>query len=199
MEEVVLNGHRADTLDVVHLGNKPIESNFYPQKNGISQEYVAFMGDRENILDCIRKSNEEENSLFEDIVDTLIECDLNVTIDPIALILNKTIFFFKIRNEREKQKEVYRRVVNSILEKIFDPMLEFKMTKKDILDVFEAKGIDRNKVTNAQISKIYVKVLDKLTVGELRDITLKKNLHQYIHMKINEITISREVWELNGR
>ena len=103
-----------------------------------------------------------------------------------------------IRKERKK-RELYRRVASSILEQIFDPLLEFKLTKKDILDTFEANDMEREKVSNQQINQIYVKVLHKLKVGKLRDLTLEQLLHQYVRLKLEEINFSRQDWELNGR
>jgi len=82
---------------------------------------------------------------------------------------------------------------------IFDPGLEFKMTKKDILDVFDANNLDRDKVSNQQIGQIYVRVINKLKVGELRDLTHEEQLNRYVCLKLEEIKMSRQDWELNGR
>ncbi len=39
------------------------------------------------------------------------------------------------------------------------------MTKKDILDTFQANGLDRDKVINSQIDAIYARAQGKLTNG----------------------------------
>ena len=84
-------------------------------------------------------------------------------------------------------------------EQIFDPPLEFKMTKKDILDEFQANGISRDNVSSDQIEEIYVRVIRTLRVGELRDLTYEEQLHRYVLLKLYEIKITRNDWELNGR
>lgn len=176
-----------------------IEPFFHPQPvRTPSLEYVKFMEVRQKILNVIRNESQEKKKVLDDIVDTLLEYDRDIPTDILSSLLALLKLGKKVREERKK-RELYRRVASSILEQIFDPLLEFKLTKKDILDTFEANDMEREKVSNQQINQIYVKVLHKLKVGKLRDLTLEQLLHQYVRLKLEEINFSRQDWELNGR
>src|SRR5262249_19143962 len=100
--------------------------------------------------------------------------------------------------KRRRKGELLGKVANSILEQVFDPLLEYKLTKKDVLDAFTANGLDRDKVTRDQINQLYVKIIHTLQVGELRDLTYKNNLQGYVKIKLKEIKWSRRDWEANG-
>ena len=69
-----------------------------------------------------------------------------------TVTLGKTVW------DKNKKRGLYRKVIVAILEQIFDPNLEYKMTKKDIVDAFQAQGMDRDKVFDGQIGYSYVKV-----------------------------------------
>ena len=73
------------------------------------------------------------------------------------------------------------------------------MTKKDILDTFQANGLDRDKVINSQIDAIYARVKESLQTGALRDLTFADpNLALYILMKIEELEWSRTQWRIDS-
>ena len=73
------------------------------------------------------------------------------------------------------------------------------MIYKDILDAFEANGVSRDSVSNKQVGQIYVKVIQKLRAGELRDLTYEEALPRYVKIKLIEIEQSRQDWEINHR
>jgi hypothetical protein len=178
---------------------RPIEPFFYPQPlRAPSPEYEEFMRVRQKILNVIRNETPEKKKVLDDLVDTLIKYDKDIPTNILSGILAVVGVGKKIHALRKK-RELYTKVIASILEQIFDPGLEFKMMKKDILDAFEANDIDRDKVSNQQISLIYVKVIHKLQVGELRDLTHEEQLYRYAQLKFREIKLSRQDWELNGR
>ena len=184
---------------VAHTSLSTIEPFFHPEPlRGTSPAYEEFMRVRNNILDVIRSETPEKKKVLDDLVDTLLRYDKDIPTDPLSGIVALFGIGKKVKDLRTK-RELYLKIVASILEQIFDPGLEFKMTKKEILDAFEANDINRNKVSNDQISQIYVKVIHKLKVGELRDLTYEEQLHRYVQLKLWEIIQSRNDWELNGR
>jgi len=165
---------------------------------GPSREYAEFMRVRQRILDIIRQASDEKTKVVDDIADALLLHDHNLPTDLLSVVLavfgtGKKVY------ERRRRRELYRKIVNSLLEQLFDPALEFKMSKKDILDCFDAHGIIREQVSPQQVTQIYVRVIHKLRVGELRDLTWEEELHRYVGMKLREINLSRQDWELNGR
>lgn len=184
---------------VTHSQTSRIEPFFQPQPIlTSSHEYIEFMKVRQKILSIVRNESEEKQKVLDDIVNSLLELDPSLPTGTVALLWNVITLGKNIRDKRRK-RELLQKVVNSILEQIFDPGLEFKMTKKDILDAFEVNCIERDDISSKQISQIYVKVLHMLKVGQLRDLTYEEQLHLYVRLKIQEITYSRQDWELNGR
>ena len=172
---------------------------FYPNSEPKSgPEYREFMELRERVLDVIRVNSEEKQRAVDDLVESLLEHDYAIPTGPMELIQNIALLGQAYR-AKSKKREAFRRIVTALLEQIFDPSLEFRMTHKDILDAFEANGIPRNSVSTEQISQIYVRVLQKMRVGELRDLTYQEELHRYSKIKLDEIAFSRQDWELNHR
>ena len=165
---------------------------------GPSPEYRRFMQVRQRILDIIRQASDEKTKVVDDIADALLSHDTNLPTDIVSVVLGVFGTGRKVY-ERRRRRELYRKIVNSLLEQLFDPALEFKMTKKDILDCFDAHGIIRDHVVPQQVTQIYVRVIHKLKVGELRDLTWEEELHRYVGMKLREINQSRQDCELNGR
>lgn len=171
----------------------------HPQvTHGPSLEYVEFMRVRQKILDIVRADTPEKIRVVDDVADALLKSDTSLPTD----LLSGALAIFGLGRkiyELRRRREIYKKVINAILEQIFDPGIEFKMTKRDILDVFEAYGMERDKVSPQQVSLIYVKVIHKLRVGELRDLTWEEQMHKYVSLKLREIYYSRQDWELNGR
>jgi hypothetical protein len=168
------------------------------ESNSPSVAYIQYVTTRAVILAIVRKSDGVPPRLIEELADALIELDPDLPTGWIGA-LRSSFKFGKTFRERQKRRELYRKVTRSLLEKLFDPLLEFKMTVKDIYDAFDANGLDRQKVTHEQIEKIYVLVLESLKVGEIRDRALEESLALYVRLKINEVTLSRQDWELNWR
>ncbi len=178
----------------------PLRSpNFHPDRTQTtSPEYNEFLRVRQIILNVIRNDTPQKRKVLDDLVEVLLENDVDLPTDIISGAL-KIIGVGKKVREIRKKREIYTNVIISILEQIFDPLLEYKMTTKDILDAFEANGINRNNANNNQLNQIYVKVIHKLQVGELRDLTFEEQLYRYVQLKLTEIKISRQDWELNWK
>lgn len=177
----------------------PLEPFFHPQPlRAPSPEYEEFMRVRQRILDVIRNESPEKKRVIADLVDVLIEYEVNIPSNPLSVLLSAFHIVKKVRSKRQR-RELYTKIIVSLLEKLFDPGLEFKMRKKDILDTFDANDLDRDRVSNPQILQIYVRVIHKLEVGELRDLTYEEQLNRYVRLKLEEIKLSRQDWELNGR
>jgi hypothetical protein len=168
------------------------------EKTGPETDYLQYVNTRATILQVVRAGDQESPKLIGELADALIELDPELPTGVLAA-LRSSLKFGKVVRERKKRRELYRKVTRSLLEKLFDPLLEFKMTVKDILDAFDANGLDRQKVAQDQITKIYVMVLESLKVGEIRDRALDEFLAIYVRMKIREVTLSRQDWELNWR
>jgi len=179
---------------------QPVASFFHPQLVlKASPEYEEFMRVRQKILAVVRTASPHQTKkVIEDIVDALLDHDKDIPTGLLAGI-SALIGIGKKVKARKKKRETYEKVVRAILEQIFDPGLEFKMTRKEILDAFSAKGINRDMVSRDQIEQIYVLVIDKLQVGELRDLTYEEQLFRYVKLKLTEIKTSRQDWDLNGR
>ena len=148
--------------------------------------------------DVYKDRNDRTTTAKKLLLDALLEHDYSLPSGPMEILQN-VVLLGKAFRDRKKKREAFQCVVVSILEQIFDPALEFRMTYKDILDCFEANGLSRSSVSNEQVSQIYVRVLQKLRVGELRDLTYEEDLHRYVKMKMEEIESSRKDWELNYR
>ena len=184
---------------VVPTAMRPIEPFFHPQAlRDPSPDYEEFMSVRQKILDVIHNETPENKKFIEDVSEALLQCDGYIPMDIVSGILAVAKVGKKVKYIR-KQRVLYTKVITSVLEMIFDPVLEFKMTKKDILDVFDANGIDRDKVYSKQIGHIYVKVIHKLQTGVLRDIAYEAQLYRYVQLKLWEIKLSRQDWDINGR
>ena len=177
----------------------PIEPFFYPQKLPAASdpEYAEFLRIRKEILSVIR-SDTSQNKLVNDIVDALLGYEKGVPTDALSILKAVATLGRSIHAQRKKRL-ILTKVVAMLLEQVFDPMLSFMMTSKDILDAFECCGDDREKVRPVQIGQIYVHVLAKLKVGVLRDVTYSEQLHSYVRIKIEHIKYSRADWELNRR
>src|SRR6185295_19493890 len=100
---------------------------------GPSREYAEFTRVRQRILDIVRQASSEKNKVVDDIADALLSHDNSLPTDIISVVLGVFGAGRKVY-ERRRRRELYRKIVNSLLEQLFDPALEFKMTKKDILD-----------------------------------------------------------------
>lgn len=181
---------------IIEPNMTPVEAFFHPVTKP-SKEYLDFMNFRRQILNIIRTNSSHKSKLISDIVDALCKADIANGVWPtIKNILGK---IKEIPSERNK-RGAYRKVTISLLEQLFDPILECKLTKKDILDTFHANGINRDCVSSEMIEKIYVIILDKLKTGEIRDLTFEDHLlTNYCLLKIDEIKYSRQDWELYHR
>lgn len=153
---------------------------------------------RQRILDVIHNETPENKKFIEDVSEALLQYDGYIPTGMVSGILAVAKVGKKVKYIR-KQRVLYTEVITSILEMIFDPVLEFKMTKRDILDVFDANRIDRDKVYSKQIDHIYVKVIHKLQTGVLRDLAYEEQLYRYVQLKLCEIRLSRQDWDINGR
>ncbi len=182
----------------------PIEPFFHPEpRREPSSEYMEFYCEefirvRQMLLDAIRNKVHENKGILDDFIDSLLMGDPDIPTD----ILSTIQIFFKVGGKarrKTKKRELYRKVVVSLLEKIFDPELEFKMTSKRIHDTFQANGLDRHKVTGSQIDTVYSRIVEKLETGLLRDITHKNReyLLRYVRVKLNEIEICWSAWRCN--
>jgi len=146
---------------------------------------------REEIINFIRSNSHITEKVSSDLADSILETEINTSILAIAVSFGKNL------REKTKKRTIYSNVINSILEKIFDPTCDFKMTKQDIIDTFEAKGLERDDVKSTHISKIYVCVLEQLMVGDLRDLTFNPLVGPYVAKKLRDIKESRSAWRLN--
>lgn len=173
---------------------------FHPQSDPLvaNLDYRQFMDIRIKILNVIRSDDAKTQEIASDIVDAVLGYEKGIPCDA-------TSVFHALRNlsksvrDQHKERAAFTKATQCLLEQIFDPGLEFKMTKKDILDVLEASGYDRHKVSDDHVRKMYVQVLAQLKTGHLRDLTYETLFHHYVRLKIYEITVSRQDWELNQR
>lgn len=149
---------------------------------------------RQKVRGLAQHESPEQNGVFEKIVNALIQYDKDIPTDPLSGLLAVFRIGKRVREVQEK-KELYRRIVTSILEQVFDPDLEFRMTRKEVVDIFEANDIDRDRVARQQISQIYSRVLHNLKTGIIRDFILEEGLEGYIRLKLEDISDSREKWE----
>lgn len=109
---------------------RPIEPFFHPQPlRDHSLDYEEFVSVRQRILDVIRNETPEKKKVIDDIVYVLLEYDTNIPTGLLSGILASVKIGKRFRAVRTKRK-LYTKVVTSIIEAIFDPGLEFKMTKK---------------------------------------------------------------------
>ena len=177
-----------------------IQPFFYPDRPVLSPspEYEQFMAVRDRILGVIRLYQEEDSGFLDDLVETLLKTQAPIPEGPLTALFASRKVVTEFR-KRRRQKVVYRAVVTCLLEQVFDPLQEFKMRAKDIRDAFHAKGIARDEVSSKQIEEIYVKIMMGLKSGPLRDMMYREQLHNYVRLKIEEITFSRQDWELNHR
>jgi hypothetical protein len=172
-------------------------ANFYPSALTPNPAYVRFVEVRERLLTVVR-SGDAATVVINDIADALLDADPEMPASVFGIVKSLAKLSLKFL-ERRARRELYAKVVALLLEKCFDPTLASKMTVKEIRDTFVACGLPREQITPEQIELVYVKVLEKLTAGTLRDFIFKEGLHEYVHLKIEEITYSRQDWELNGR
>jgi hypothetical protein len=175
---------------------------FHPQPVAEpSSEYIEYVRIRPRILSIIRDNHQETSKVVDDIAKAILADDYAIPGGITGAL--QTIFtlgrnYARVRKGRQAEA-TYRKVAGALLERLFDPGLEFKLAKKSIIDAFQANGVKRTEVTDEQVSRIYVAVLDKLEVGELRDLTYEEDLHRYVLLKLREIKLSRMDWEVNGR
>jgi hypothetical protein len=177
--------------------NIPAALSFFPRDEE-SIDYAVFKAKRGTLLATIRGNQPEQVRAVTAVVDALIELDPELPTGTLAAL--KTVLKLgKTVRERARRRELYAQVVSSLLEKLFDPFLEFKMTKKDILDTFQARGLDRERVQHSQIDTIYVMVKENLQTGPLRDMTFQDpDLALYVRMKIRELEWSRTQWRIDS-
>ncbi|KAF5423350.1 MAG: hypothetical protein C5S45_01045 [Candidatus Methanocomedens sp.] len=206
MTDNSINQNAGGTHEVLHpirediVGNvktQQIEPFFHPTSvQKPSPEYIQFVEVREEILIVIRNKIEPKDKFLDEIIDAILDADPSVPTGIDAFVRN-VLSCGKVYLKKKHKKELLRNVVISLLEQIFDPALEFKMNPKDILHAFEANGIGRENIFLKQISQIYIKILHKIRVGVLRDLTYEQQLQLYVKMKINEIDTARIYWELS--
>lgn len=177
--------------------NIPAALSFFPRAEE-SIDYVVFKAKRGALLTIIRGNEPEQVRAVTAVVDALIDLDPELPTGALAAL--KTVLKLgKTVHQRARRRELYAQVVSSLLEKLFDPFLEFKMTKKDILDTFQARGLDRERVQHSQIDTIYVMVKENLQTGPLRDMTFQDpDLALYVRMKIRELEWSRAQWRIDS-
>jgi len=187
---------------LVPVGAHALALSVYPELRAESSPiYAEFMADdtRCKILHLVRRACEQHEKLLDDVVDALLEVDPQWSADAVFYLKNVILLGANVRRRRKRQK-IIREVVRSLLEKLFDPALEFRMTRKDILDTFEACGLKRSEVADDLVGEMYVVVLHKLSVGELRDLLHKDEVFlRYASLKIRELGYSRLGWEVSGR
>jgi hypothetical protein len=115
------------------------------------REYAEFMRIRTRIRNCIRGQRPEKQTLVAEIAEALIDCEKC----PEGLV-SLGLFFVRLAfglGGARKKKKCFVKVVNALLEQIFDPQLRFRMTKQQIVDAFHANGVARDKVTISQIER----------------------------------------------
>jgi len=183
---------------LVPVGPQAVASYLHPQRPlGPSPAYVEFMEIRSTILDIVRRDSDQQEKLLGDIVDALCEVDPDWASDPMYWVKTLIKLGSTVRHRRKK-RETIKKAVRSLLEKIFDPALEFKMTKKDILDTCEACGLKRDDVSGHMVRRMYVVIVEKLEVGELRDLVYEEpRLLGYASLKRRELRSSRLDWEVS--
>ena len=175
-----------------------LPAGFFPMpERGPSVEYQKFIQIRATFQDLIAKKSPQKENLITELTNGLLDGDK----EPPTGFFTLGIAFLglgkRIKTRREK-RESFSKTVNDLLVKIFDPSLEFRMTKKDILDVFEANGFDRDNVSKEQIRKIYVSIINTLEVGHINDNTWNQPvILEYLRVKIKEIKINRRKWEVD--
>jgi len=157
--------------------------------------YQRFAAIRKPLCTFIRHQTPEKERLITEITDALIAGDK----EPKGLIAIGFALLglaHKLKANREK-RTIFTKTTNSLLEKIHDPDLDFRMEQREILDTFQANGMPREKVSVQQIQSIYVHVLEALKTGKLRDKAWQDPLLlEYTRYKIDVITRSRDAWQL---
>lgn len=170
-------------------------SQLLPSRADERISYQRFIAVRKTIIGLIDQDNKNE-SVLDDVADALLEKDIEFPTGIHGFV--KTIFTLG-KNVREKRilRGKYKEAMNCILQQIFDPQLQFKMTAKDIRDACEANGVPREKITFDSIGIIYVKVLNRIKTGPLRNAQLEEDISGYMALKLEEIRLSRAEWELS--
>jgi hypothetical protein len=173
--------------------------NFYPDSVQTPDPgYTRYLKFRNDLIALIRTPATDIHKDANDLVDALLEKDLEMPtgiLHGVGIALKLT----KKAREKGKRRKIYHAVVIALLEKVFDPTLDFKMTSKNIRDTFVSNGLSREDIRDEHIDLIYVRVLEALRSGKLRDLIHEHAIYDYVHKKIEEISFSRSSWELNER
>ncbi len=166
--------------------------NLHPVDGNIPGAYRSYIEKRNEIISVIRNGKVlKKEEWIAGVVDTIIEDQADLTSILSILKLGKK---YKLKMTMKKASNV---VISDLLEKIFDPILQFKLTEKDIKDCFEANGIDRDRITRDNISTIYSSILNLLESGKIRDELHSQGVIFYAQLKIDEIRMSRMQWEVS--
>ena len=107
---------------------------------------------RAKLVDFIRSHADKKEHAINDLVDSLFDQTYTLPDSLIGIVKNIALIGKSYR-DRRKRREALRRVVVSLLEQVFDPVLQFRMQYKDILDTFQANDIDRDSVSHDQYKR----------------------------------------------
>lgn len=172
---------------------------FYPSVPDGCEQFLEI---RARILSIVRTEDGEDTPgkrrYVDEIVDGILGYEKDFPVTPDAVFRAVITIGRSVRDARRK-RVVLKKVVGLLLEKLFDPRLRCRLTRRDIVHAFIANNFKRDQILSDDIEQIYVQIITKLETGVFRDLAYDAGLLQYIEKKIEEIETSHIDWQVNGR
>lgn len=154
----------------------------------VKSEDIQILDDRmakylklqDEIREAITADSTDKDVLIDDVVDAVFK----ITRYP-TWINVVTLGIVPIMNHRKRTK--LRKVIESILKKIFDPFLGwYVMDYDDVKLICDDVG-GKDYFTTQDHRAIYIAVIQKLEVGPLRDKCIKLGIVKFVQEKVIDI------------
>ena len=99
---------------------------------GPSLDYVEFITIRQRLCALIRQPSQKKEQFLADLADAILAGEKEVPQSLFGFGLSMLRIAGRVKSSRRKREKLVE-VAKTLLEKIYDPLLECSMTKKDIL------------------------------------------------------------------
>lgn len=134
-----------------------------------------------------------ENGTFDEVVDDIVEGLERLGPKPsLEQLLGFPFWLYK----RHKKRKAFRRVVRSIVSKLFDPTLEYGMDFADVVRTCNTAGGESFIVRDYEL--LYDLVVEKLQCGKIRDACLRLGISWYADYKIREVLTNFTAFRISG-
>jgi hypothetical protein len=155
----------------------------------LDEEWKKYLKFRDKINKVIKNNKKDKDAIVEDVVNAALE----IVKDPgylkfITLGGSLIPAYFK-RNK-------LRKVIESILEKVFDVSLPYAVDYKDLKMTCDNIG-GKFYFNSDDHDAIYKAVIQKLMQGPIRNVCLKNEIIDYVNYKLAKINSSYTDFKLN--